>query len=237
MKRKTQNYQRGIVICLIFLFLIVAIFNIARLFHVQHLAAASELPTIEVLPNKDSLLFTPKSISKIEVNTYMSKIANPFSIATVENKFCLLIHRLDLADGFSMQNAIKISDLDTTPTDLILYRFYSKGPADINFGEIASNPTSNIFLTISGDSIKKTIQNDSIESYKILCNSVYFRFSSRDTINMYFTSDPKPLHQYKFPADILFWKKEKSLYLFMMFPLDSDKPISDDEIFKMLNFH
>ena len=157
-----------------------------------------------------------------------------------KNSMIFQIHIMMLQDDdfySAMQNAIKISDLDTTPTDLISYRFYSVGPADINYGEIASNPTSNIFLTIRGDSIKKTIQNDSIESYHILCNSVYFRFSSRDTINLYLTSYPKPGHQYKFPADILFWKKEKSLYLFIMFPLDSDKPIGDDEIFKMLNFY
>ncbi len=124
------------------------------------------------------------------------------------------------------------------PTDLVTYRIFEiPGAADINYAQIPPKPTTNIYLTIRGDPIQKIIQNDSIGSYHVSCNGLYFRFSSKDTIGLYLLSDQTSGNQKKFSADILFWKKEKALFLFIMFPLGPDKPIGDDEIFKMLNFH
>lgn len=202
------------------------------------MALQAELPYSDKLMPGDSELFTMNSLKKIQVLTnWQSKIANPLIITSVENKYCLILHQFNLATGFSLQNGIKISDMSIKPTDLVTYRIFGIPVADIHYAQIPPKLTSNIYLTIRGDSIQKIIQNDSIGSYHVSCSGLYFRFSSKDTIGFYLLSNPTSGSQKKFSADILFWKKEKYLYLFIMFPLDSYKPIGDDEIFKMLNFH
>lgn len=236
MENKTHNYTRFIFIFFVCLAFFTIIFSGIRLLLVHHEDLKSELPSTRKLLPEDSLLFSSNSIKKIRVlTTWLSKNGNQLSITTVESKYCLLIHRLDLANGFFLQTAIKFNDLNMTPTDLVTYRIFNiAGTADINFGLRSLKPTSIIFFSVSGDSIKKSIERDSIESYHVLCRNLYFGFTSKDTVDLYLTSNPTSENENKLPTDILFWKKEKSLYLLIMFPIESGNSIDDDEILKIL---
>jgi len=236
MEEHTIKYRGCLFIIIACLFLGFIIYNFVKMTRINRRAMDIELPSTMELSREDSQLFTPNSIGKIEVlNTWKSKIINPLSITTFENKFCLLIHRLDIASGFSIMKSIEVSDLDTTPTDLVLYRTFEFGnAADINFGQIIHAPISKLFLAIRGNSLEKTMENDSIESYHTRCRSLYIGFSSKDTLDLYLTSDPISIGQNEFSATIIFWKKGKSLYLLIMFPLSHSKSIDDEEMMKML---
>ena len=191
MGNKLRNYIRVTLVFFVCFVFFTIIYNVIRFLRPNHETMKSELlSTRELLP-ADSQLFSINSIQKIEVlTTWLSKNGNPLSITTVEGKYCLLIHRLDLANGFLLQSAIKFSDLNKNPTDLVTYRILKiGGVAEINFGLRTPLPTSNIFISIRGDSIKKSIERDSIESYHVLCRNLYLGFSSIDTVDLYLISN------------------------------------------------
>jgi hypothetical protein len=203
---------------------------------------ANELPATKLLPEEYLNLFTKEALNNIKVNSVRnSKVRSPVASIDYKKKFVIYIYKINMVrsdvkiDTMLHQEIKNLNELPSGPIyngieDIPTYGFQYKADAE---KEISNN----IYLTFSGDSLKRFVKNDNIVGFYLLLNNFSARYSKDDLADVLIGVDEeaKNIRKRNIPIDILFVKKSKTLYLLTLLPINRNDNINYDELYNTIS--
>jgi hypothetical protein len=177
-----------------------------------------DLPPTYVLTKDDSILIKEHEKGKISVSEIRhSKVRGPVSVLTFDSLYWIYTYKIDLKDDVQLtkifRQEIRSVDRSVGYTYNIIdnssyYRFQYKA------GSV--NSASQIYFTISPDSLITAKNNDSILAYHALCRNLSIRYEEKDPIDIFVVGGNAGFAATQLiPMDILFLQRHNSLYFFL----------------------
>ncbi|NNV55082.1 hypothetical protein [Limnovirga soli] len=236
MQKKVKNRTRIIALSIlgIFIFSVVKIYNG---FLQNEKALTEDLPSTYSLTLEDSNLISKKYQGKLKViEVYQSKVRAPIAILDFDNKYHLIMYKMILQNDVSLENILHVEmksvDLSTgysygTIGRDIIYRFRYKAGA--------IKPASALYLTLAGDSLQKVEINDTIINYHLLADNFSIRYSKEDPVDILVIGQERPLGETSIvPIDCLFLKRNRSVYLLLMTPINANASIEPHLLYNIV---
>jgi hypothetical protein len=149
---------------------------------------------------------------------YPNPFRNPINTFIYENKFDLLIYKLNSLKLRSLSDGLIVDYKSSGPqTDLVystihqsLYSFwrkYEKCDSILKF-----------FLSIKGDSLKTIVQNDTIISYNFKLKNFSLKYKENGDQDI--VGAVEGILAPKIPYSLIIYKKKEAVYLLTMTPID-----------------
>ena len=88
-----------------------------------------------------------------------------------------------------------------------------------------------LYFLYDGHSFEKEFENDSIMSYRFLCNNFSIKYEKEGPVDFHVESND---WSYR-PINILFWRKDKSVYVFFMTPGKKEGTLDGESLLNVLN--
>jgi hypothetical protein len=88
--------------------------------------------------------------------------------------------------------------------------------------------TSNIFLSLYGDSLSNGILNDSIASYHLLCKNLSIKFEKNGVVQVFMTCGEIT------PSNLMFLKRGKIVYFMLMTTAKPDSFIPREILYDLV---
>ncbi len=213
-----------IVVFFVLLFLILITRAIHSAYNDNIRGLKEHLPTTHQFSLEDSDFISKKhlgQLSKIEVHN--SKVREPISVAVIDNKYKLLIYKIDLIKDTTFKDIfhteIKNEEISTGYTYLVVAMDYF---FKFNYQAGQTKAASNIYFTLTGDSIQTIAKNDSELSYHLLCKNFSIRYAENSPVDICVTGKEGAFGiSSTAPMDIFFLKHHQAVYLLVM---TSDNP-------------
>lgn len=233
MEKRKKTGTRIILFLCIAGIIIYLIFKIVNAFGDNARAFAEDLPITYSLAAEDSNLIAVKYRSKITVNKVLnSKVRNSISLVTFDQKYSLIFYKIGLSKDISLKTLIntQIKSVDRSTG-------YTYSVVDNNFFRFQYKagivkPASQIYLTLSGDSLQTIAKNDSTVSYHLLCSNLSLRYTEEEPIDIYVAGQQKAFGRtVKIPMDILFLKRNRAVYLLLLVPNNPDASIAPNLLY------
>jgi hypothetical protein len=190
-----------------------------------------DLPSAYSLPGDVSSIISKKYIHKIKVNEVLrSKVRNPISLITFDERYSLIIYKINLLENKSVKNLIDVVNNSTDRTTGVTYSVVNNNLFSFQYKAGGVPPAPKIYLTYSGDSLQTTVEGDSIKGYQLLFRNLSIRYSEHGPIDVFI----KSVNKANVPVHILFFNRNKSCYFLLMAPNDSGSNVNADILYKLV---
>lgn len=219
------------------IFIIWLIIKIVNGFSENDKALNERLPSAYSIAKEDSNLIAKEYIEKMKlIEVYRSNVRNPIALISFDTAYRLIMYKINLSKDASLKSIIRdqIKDVDRSTgktyniiDNNLFYRFqYQAG---------TTKPTSKVYLTLSGDSLKTVIKNDSIFSYHLLCKNFSIRYDENAPIDIFVEGQESFGMTSIIPMDIMLLKRNKIVYLLVMTPNKPTGVISPNLLLNILS--
>ena len=201
-------------------------------------ALEKSLPITYSLPSEFLNLFSNKTIGKVKViGVNNSKERSSIPIILFDSKYHILMYKIDLSNECSIQNLFKIQN---KRSDFSLGHVYLNTTKDLiyqfNYKAEKVKAVNQIILTLSGDSLLQSVKNDSILNFHLECKNLSIKYEENDPIDIMISGNKNIFGITKtFPADFLFLKRRKNIYIFIMTPIDIKSKIPTGLLYNVVN--
>jgi hypothetical protein len=199
---------------------------------------SNDLPPTFSLPSEDSSIVSKKCLSELEVDhVYRHKFINPISVILFEKRYLLVIYKINLLSERSLKDLLfsRVEDVDRTTGKVykvINYNNFIK----LQFQNARQSPVSNIYLTLSGDSITRLVKNDSILSYHFLCHNFSVRYGNKDAIDIFAVGDDRLFGTtVRMPMDLVFLERNGAVFVLIMTPNEEHSSIDPAFLNNIIN--
>jgi hypothetical protein len=190
-----------------------------------------------ILSLEDSILFPLKSMNKLKlIKKYQSKVRGPVSLFLFNKQYSIVTYQIDSLEILDLTRSLHTEVKDVERSSNISYRIIVNKELDFRFQYKAGilKNSSEIYLTLSGDSIKNVAQNDSIFNYNLLSNNISIRYQANDPIDIFLDNYGDESSNKRTPMNILFLRRNNHVYLLIMTPNEAKKMMPDDLLYNIL---
>lgn len=213
----------------IVIYLAVKIYN-ANLLNEKGIAQT--LPSIYELTSEDSSLISESLIGDMEVKeVFRNKMRNSVSLIYLKDRYQLLMYKMDFQTNIPLSGIIETKIKSVKQSIGYAYRIINANTFYFRYRAGDLEPLSNLFLTISGDSVQTVQKTDSSLMYYFHCDNMSIRYSYNDPIDIIVEKKGNN----NFPMNLMFVKKNTSLYLLIMTAKDRKVIIDPKSILEVIN--
>ncbi len=191
---------------------------------------------------EDSLILKKEILNKIKVETVIkSKKRNILKFYKYDNKYNFYVTKIDLKNDIALDEIISFNNELSSQDSFVSYlRLTSKKSYDIMFKEETSSPVSKIIFSVSGDEkqLKKVVHNEDFVSYSVPLTTMSLQYESKNNpIDVFvFANGSNLLFRKKIPFVVSFYKKEKSIYLLLMTPIEKETKMNASVLEGIINY-
>lgn len=229
---ENMSKRKIIRLCILGGLAIFLLFKIVSGFKQNAKAFDEDLPPEHSLTTDVLNLISKKYRDKIKVNEVLrSKVRSPISLITLDDRYSLIIYKIDLLENQPINNLLSVTNESTDRSTGVTYGIVDNNLFSFQYKSGGSPPASKIYLTLSGDSLQTAFKSDTTIGYHLLFKNFSIKYSSNDPIDLFVKSD----NGSNVPIDILFLNRNKSCYLLLMTSNDVNAPISADLLYKVVN--
>lgn len=197
----------------------------------------NDLPmTYSILP-EDSTLLEKNYWSKLKADKIVNfKNRAPISILSFDQKYYLIINKIAVGKAVSLQNILHETNKSTDRTVGEVYSVINLNEScQFQYRSSFIKPTSEIFLTLAGDSIQ-SIKGNNVVSYHLLCKDFSIRYLEKGAIDIYVTGKEMALGtKASKPMSMLFLKRGSKVYFLLMIPIDPNGTISPNLLYSIVD--
>jgi hypothetical protein len=203
-------------IALIIMF-IIGMRKVSKMVKEVNAATDNDLPLTQIITLEDSGLISPKNIGRVRSHQNVnSKVMDPVAFLYVDDTYHLVIFKINLRDQQPLKDILHTTIKSTERPDGETYSIVDfNGFSRYEWRPAPTKHTSNIYLSLYGDSLANNILNDSIATYHLLCKNLSIQYETNGPVEVFMVGGKIT------PSDILFLKRDKAVY-FML--LTTDKP-------------
>lgn len=193
------------------------------------------LPSTYVLTPTDSALFA-SNISKLKVHEIKHSTQRlPISLLYFDNKYAIIRYQIPLhAQKNALRSLIHFRQKNLKRSDGYSYQIAFINDIESQTRAGKRIPPSEIYLTIAGDSLSTTLQNDSLLSFHVALSNLSIRYSENDPIDIHLGQRESSDSSVKISADILFLTRNNCLHLLVMTPNNPDALIDPSLLYKLV---
>lgn len=225
--KSTSLPIRFFIISIACVVLIVLIYKIYQAFLENRKAFEEDLTSVYTLSQEDSSLINKNFKTRIKViEVRRSKVRNPISIILVDSEYYLIMHKMSLSRDLSLREIAHIQQKSVDHSTGVTYDVIENG--DYFRFQHASGRVetiSQIYLTLSGDSLMTFVNNDTRLDYFLLCNNLSIRYCKRGPIDIFLEGKQMGFNNMVIPLDFLLLKRDKDIFFFFMMPITPEKPM------------
>jgi hypothetical protein len=190
----------------------------------------------------DSLILKKEMLNKIKVETVIkSKKRNVLKFYKYDNKYNFYATKIDLKNEFPLDEIISFNN-ESTSQDVIVsnWQLQSNKYYDVQFREENSSPVSKTIFSLSGDKkqLKKIVHNKDFISYSMPLTTLSLQYENKNNPTDVFVeaSGSNLFVKKKVPFVVSFFKKEKSIYLLLMTPIEKETKMSHNILEEIIKF-
>ena len=191
---------------------------------------------------EDSLILKKEILNKIKVETVIkSKKRNALKLYKYNNKYNFYFTKIDLKNDIALDEIISFNNELSSQDSFVSYlRLPSKKSYDIMFKEETSSPVSKMIFSVSGDEkqLKKVVHNEDFISYSVPLTTMSLQYESKNNpIDVFvFANGSNLLFRKKIPFVVSFYKKEKSIYLLLMTPIEKETKMNSNFLEEIIKY-
>ncbi len=170
------------------------------------------------LDSEYSDIFDSSIISKSgRFRTHGSKHTNPISTLTYDNKFDILIYKLNITTtNPAFLRNIREEKAPIGPSNGVWYRTSGLSYLEVQYREIFSKNAQEIIVSFEKDTeVKYLKKTDTLVYYQIPDGKFSLRFGRDSTVNLLAKFDKTPLFTTMAPIHLLLFKKNECHYLLL----------------------
>jgi len=234
MINKKKKWKILLIICVGAFFLILVVKIIIAIL-ITNRSFKEDLPSTYQLPAEDSLLIRDLYRDKINVNViHNSKVREPISMLFFDQNYHIIIHKIKLARDIPLQSIFHTQIKNARRSTGIPYNLY--GDHIFFYFQCKTgltHPVSEVYLTLSGDSLKTIAENDSIAAYHLLCKNLSVRYEENGLVDIFVIGKENILGAPIIPMDILFLRRQKNLYFLLLTPKSQNKVVPPELLYNI----
>ncbi|HEU5052660.1 MAG TPA: YcxB family protein [Hanamia sp.] len=175
-------------------------------------------------------LFTETAQKKLtDTGSFLSKVRNPFCNAVYDNKYNLLIYKIELAKDIQLDTAIGNNHGAVGGEGTFLVD--DLGYFNLDFRQGRVSPASEFLLTTVDPKTEVVLTNETAAYYFLPGGGFSVKYGKDSTTDFYVEDEASIFTQGKTPKSILFLKRNKSVYFLMMFPGSEDGKLPKDLLY------
>lgn len=229
-----------------YILIIVAICVLLFIFYRINKHANSVMSQIDIseknIDREDSLLFRKSMYGKITVETVVkSKTRNPIKYYKYNNQYNLYITKIDIKNDTTMDNFILFNEEITSPNSFVPYlNLQSNKLYDVKFRDEKSEIVSKIIFSMAGDGkkLKRIVYNKNFISYSLPLYSFSLQYENiKNPVDIFVGAKSSRIFDKKgVPFIVSFYKKEKSIYLILMTPINEETKMSENILDEFIEY-
>lgn len=150
------------------------------------------------------------------VNTVLSKFRMPITTVIYDKKYYLQICKMDSASNSSLEDIITMNLNDAKISIYTPYSIVKSTPIEYRFKLTRPLKPTKIFVTLDGKESRELIRNDSVVYYYSEMTNFSIKYKPTGLYDIYGQTDETSDPVKYLPLEILFLKRNNSLYLLIM---------------------
>lgn len=167
---------------------------------------------------------------------YNSKVRNQISLFNYgsQKKYCITIYKIPVVKNFSLNEInLKKTRKEKLSTGNI-YTTINEGMLfELNYASGSPPQATNIHFSYSGDSLKNIVENDSMKSYFMNMESFSIRYNKESIVDIF--GKTEEFWNKRIALNILFLKRNGSLYLLLMTANHNTDKLPYDLLYKLIS--
>jgi hypothetical protein len=203
----------------------------------QFVTSFTEGNKVSNKPNKEYIsLFSREYRNQIHAhNNYSSKVRYDISSFDFDKKYSIVIFKLPLSSDFALNKTIVENNADLQDPKEDVYLNVGQEKFDLKYKSGNPGLVSEIFVALEGGQFDTVIKNDSIASYSFSFNKLSLKYLPDQKADVYANSYNQDLiKENQIPANLLFLKKSKFVYVFIMASSNVKFPIDRSLIYQLI---
>lgn len=190
----------------------------------------------------DSLILKKEILNKLKVETVIkSKKRNALKLYKYNNKYNFYFKKIDLKNDISLDEIISFNNESTSQDVIISHcQLQSNKYYDIQFRNENLSSVSKIFFSLSGDEkqLKKIVHTKNFISYSLPLTTMSLQYENINNPTDVFVeaSGSNFLFKKKVPFIVSFYKKEKSIYLLLLTPIEKETKMNSNFLEKIIKY-
>lgn len=235
-----SHKKRGLIIVISitgFAILLILAIEIYKGFSDTQKALQESFPISYKLSPEDSSLIDSSYWKKIKVDAvFRSTKRLPVSFLSVNKQYSLIINQLVVDKNVQLNNLFKIEHRNQFSSVGYVYSAIMINPLfEFKYYSDTVKFVENIHLSFYGDSIETKYLRDSVLAYRFLCKSFSLRYQVGNPIDIIMERKPGFLGKNSgINTEILFLKRNSSVYLFILTPIENNFLLPKDLLYRIL---
>jgi len=234
---RVRYFVNGIFIFLISIILVFLGIKIYKGFVQNQLSYNEDLPITKVLNSSDSLEFR-NFISRIDiVQIRNSKVRNSIFQLILDGMYSLIIYKIPASNDLNL-TSLNFKKIGIDRSVGVTYNIIDNSPQfKFQYRAGKTIKAKKIFLTMSIDRLTFLNYGDSCVSYNGYCKNFSIRYNENEPIDLFFESETqnKLLKEWLgSPIELLLYKKDNHIYLYLLIANKSDNIIAQDILKKIV---
>lgn len=193
------------------------------------------------LDSEDSLVIKKDMLKNIEIKKIVkSNLRNSIKFYRYKKIFNLYITKIDIKKDVNMEDVLQFNEAITSPNSFVVYtNLQSNKDYNIKFLGEKIDPASSIIFSMAGngDKLKKIVYNKNFISYCLPLYTFSLQYDSKSNPIDAFVGakESKIITKEGVPFIISFYKKGKSIYLFLMTPVSESTKLDPNILSEFIN--
>lgn len=191
---------------------------------------------------EDSLILKKKILKDIEVKKVAkSSVRNTIKFYRYKKQFNMYITKINLYEDKSLDNVIYFNEEITSTSSFVTYiNLQSNSFYNIKFRAEKLESVSKIIFSMTGNGqeLKKVVFNKDFISYCLPLHTFSLQYDDKNNpIDIFIATDtPSIISKKGVPFIISFYKKEKSIYLFLITPIEKNTELGENILSELVNY-
>lgn len=167
---------------------------------------------------------------------YQSGNRNPITFISFDKSYSLISYKIDLIKDAPLSRLLNVTFKSAERTNMEVYTVIDESAFyRFEYRDASIKPVSKIYLTLSGDSLRTIVANDSIVSYHLLCNNFSIKYNEKEAVDIFVIGNEKAFGATTIiPMDLLFLKRGSTVHLMIMTPNAHTSVIESDLLYNLV---
>lgn len=168
------------------------------------------------------------------IESLSSRSRDTIAFLNYDNKYSIQVSRIRINPSFDLVNDIIMSH--NKPKGNMGFTLpYTEHGFKILYKDSPSEPISQIYLSLFGDSIKIILKNDTIANYFLQLKNAYIQLDDQKNYDIYIKSKTRLFFfPSTVPINITFLKKNNFLYFLLLYSKDGTAEITSTLLYKLI---
>lgn len=190
----------------------------------------------------DSNIIKKNMLEKFKViNVAKSKLRNTFKHYEYDNKYDFYLTKIDIKEDVEMDKLVLFNEEITSISSFVTYiNIHSIKLFEVSFRAGKVDTASKIIFSMAGDGkkLKRIAYSRDFISYSLPLYTFSLQYESKNNpIDVHVGVQSSRIHSKKgVPFIVSFYKKEKSIYLILMTPINEETKMNESVLGEFINY-